>query len=139
MARYVVKRLLLMIPTLLGVAVLIFLLMRVVPGDSVELRSPVKGRPYHARISTSSGRGWGSTLVSEPTPAWGLMLRGAAVQFADVAAWMASSRSTSSPTRCGTRSNPDCGCNERGVGLKRAECLTVPSRRVKKTWSDQTH
>jgi peptide/nickel transport system permease protein len=38
MIRYIVKRLLLMIPTLLGVAVLIFLLMRVVPGDIVELR-----------------------------------------------------------------------------------------------------
>ncbi len=38
MLRYVVKRLLLMIPTLLGVAVLIFFLMRVVPGDIVELR-----------------------------------------------------------------------------------------------------
>src|SRR6266849_6208193 len=38
MAKYIVKRLLLMIPTLLGVAVLIFFLMRVVPGDIVELR-----------------------------------------------------------------------------------------------------
>ena len=38
MARYIVKRLLLMIPTLFGVAVIIFLLMRVVPGDVVELR-----------------------------------------------------------------------------------------------------
>jgi peptide/nickel transport system permease protein len=38
MARYIVKRLLLMIPTLLGVAVLIFFLMRVVPGDIVEQR-----------------------------------------------------------------------------------------------------
>jgi peptide/nickel transport system permease protein len=38
MARYIVKRLLLMIPTLLGVAVLIFFLMRVVPGDIVEMR-----------------------------------------------------------------------------------------------------
>jgi peptide/nickel transport system permease protein len=38
MTRYIVKRLLLMIPTLLGVAVLIFFLMRVVPGDIVELR-----------------------------------------------------------------------------------------------------
>jgi peptide/nickel transport system permease protein len=36
--RYIVKRLLLMIPTLIGVAVLIFFLMRVVPGDIVELR-----------------------------------------------------------------------------------------------------
>src|SRR6266436_487710 len=38
MAKYVLKRLLLMIPTLLGVAVLIFFLIRVVPGDIVELR-----------------------------------------------------------------------------------------------------
>src|SRR5436189_3457510 len=38
MGKYIVKRLLLMIPTLLGVATLIFFLMRVVPGDIVELR-----------------------------------------------------------------------------------------------------
>ena len=38
MIKYIIKRLLLMIPTLLGVAVLIFFLMRVVPGDIVELR-----------------------------------------------------------------------------------------------------
>ena len=38
MAKYIVKRLFLMIPTLLGVAVLIFFLMRVVPGDIVEMR-----------------------------------------------------------------------------------------------------
>jgi peptide/nickel transport system permease protein len=38
MARYVLKRLLAIIPTLLGVAVLIFLLLRVVPGDVVESR-----------------------------------------------------------------------------------------------------
>jgi peptide/nickel transport system permease protein len=37
-ARYVLNRFLLMIPTLLGVVVLIFLLLRVVPGDVVELR-----------------------------------------------------------------------------------------------------
>jgi peptide/nickel transport system permease protein len=43
MARYVAKRLLLMVPTLLGVAVLIFVLMRVVPGDIVELRFAGEG------------------------------------------------------------------------------------------------
>jgi peptide/nickel transport system permease protein len=36
--KYIVKRLLLMIPTLLGVAVIIFFLMRIGPGDIVELR-----------------------------------------------------------------------------------------------------
>lgn len=38
MRRYVVSRFLLMIPTLLMVAVLVFVLVRVVPGDIVELR-----------------------------------------------------------------------------------------------------
>jgi len=36
--KYIIKRLLLMIPTLFGVAVIIFFLMRIVPGDIVELR-----------------------------------------------------------------------------------------------------
>ena len=38
MWKYLLKRFLLMFPTLLGVAVLIFFLMRVVPGDVVEIR-----------------------------------------------------------------------------------------------------
>lgn len=38
MQRYVIGRLLLMIPTLLGVAILTFVIMRVVPGDVVALR-----------------------------------------------------------------------------------------------------
>jgi len=36
--QYILKRLLLMIPTLFGVATLVFLLLRVVPGDIVELK-----------------------------------------------------------------------------------------------------
>jgi peptide/nickel transport system permease protein len=38
MRRYILRRLLLMIPTLLGVAVLVFVLIRVIPGDIVEMR-----------------------------------------------------------------------------------------------------
>jgi peptide/nickel transport system permease protein len=38
MQRYVIGRLLLMIPTLLGVAILTFVIMRVVPGDVIALR-----------------------------------------------------------------------------------------------------
>lgn len=38
MGKYVLKRVALMVPTLLGVAILVFFLMRVVPGDIVELR-----------------------------------------------------------------------------------------------------
>ncbi len=43
MHQYILKRLLLVVPTLLGVAVLIFLLMRVVPGDLVELKHAGEG------------------------------------------------------------------------------------------------
>ena len=38
MWKYLVKRALLMLPTLLGVAIVIFFLIRVIPGDVVELR-----------------------------------------------------------------------------------------------------
>ena len=38
MRQYLIRRILLMIPTLLGMALFIFLLMRVVPGDIVELK-----------------------------------------------------------------------------------------------------
>jgi peptide/nickel transport system permease protein len=38
MGHYIIKRLLLMIPTLFGVAVLVFFLLRVAPGDIVELK-----------------------------------------------------------------------------------------------------
>jgi peptide/nickel transport system permease protein len=43
---YIIKRLLMMIPTLLGVAVLIFLLLRVVPGDVVEARYMTQGSQF---------------------------------------------------------------------------------------------
>ena len=38
MYRYLIRRILLMLPTLIGVAILVFVLMRLVPGDIVELR-----------------------------------------------------------------------------------------------------
>jgi len=43
MRQYLIRRILLMIPTLLGVALVIFLLMRVVPGDIVELKYAGEG------------------------------------------------------------------------------------------------
>jgi peptide/nickel transport system permease protein len=43
MRRYLVKRFLLMFPTLLGVAVFIFVLMRLLPGDVVQLRMAGEG------------------------------------------------------------------------------------------------
>ena len=38
MYQYIIKRLLLMIPTLFGAAVLVFVLMRLIPGDVCEVR-----------------------------------------------------------------------------------------------------
>jgi peptide/nickel transport system permease protein len=49
MLHYIVKRLLLMIPTLFGVAVLIFLLLRVVPGDVVEARYLTQGSQFQSQ------------------------------------------------------------------------------------------
>ena len=43
MLRYTIHRFLLMIPTLLGVAVLVFVMLRVMPGDIVELRLRAEG------------------------------------------------------------------------------------------------
>jgi peptide/nickel transport system permease protein len=43
MLRYVVKRVLLTVPTLVGVAVVIFILMRLLPGDVVEVRLASEG------------------------------------------------------------------------------------------------
>ncbi len=43
MQQYILKRILLMIPTLLGVAIFIFFLMRVIPGDIVLLRFASEG------------------------------------------------------------------------------------------------
>jgi peptide/nickel transport system permease protein len=43
MLRYTIRRFLLMIPTLFGVAVLVFLLLRAMPGDIVELRMLMDG------------------------------------------------------------------------------------------------
>ena len=43
MLRYALKRILLMFPTLLAVAVLVFLVLRVVPGDIVALKLTAEG------------------------------------------------------------------------------------------------
>lgn len=46
MLRYTINRVLLMIPTLLGVAVLVFLVLRVIPGDIVEVKMTAEGGLY---------------------------------------------------------------------------------------------
>ena len=38
MLRYALSRILFMVPTLLGVAVLVFFMLRIVPGDVVEVK-----------------------------------------------------------------------------------------------------
>lgn len=69
MRRYILRRLLLMLPTLFGVAVLIFLLMRIVPGDIVELRYAGEGGVTQEVIEAERAR------LGLDRPIW--------VQFAD--------------------------------------------------------
>jgi peptide/nickel transport system permease protein len=57
MLRYIAERILLMIPTLLGVAVLIFFMLRVVPGDIVEIKLRAEGgQVTQAQIETERTR-----------------------------------------------------------------------------------
>ena len=46
MYQYIVKRVFLMIPTLFGAAVLVFILMRLIPGDICDLRLGGEGAYY---------------------------------------------------------------------------------------------
>ena len=63
MLRYIIHRLLLMIPTLLGVAVLVFFLLRLMPGDPVQMMME-GANVSQARASRPSARGSGSTSRS---------------------------------------------------------------------------
>jgi peptide/nickel transport system permease protein len=61
MARYILRRFLLMFPTLLGVAAAIFLLLRVIPGDVVE-----------AKFMTGEGQGLSSAVMAAERAKLGL-------------------------------------------------------------------
>ena len=85
MLRYTLNRVLLMIPTLIGVAVLVFFMLRVIPGDVVE----VKLRGDGGNVSRKRSRWSASGSVS--TSRWSISSR---------TGWSASRRSTSA-SRCG--------------------------------------
>src|SRR5439155_18916811 len=61
MGRYILKRFLLMIPTLLGVAALIFILLRVIPVDVVE-----------AKFMSGEGRGVSAAVIAAERAKLGL-------------------------------------------------------------------
>ena len=50
MYQYIVKRLLLMIPTLIGAAIVVFFLLRMIPGDICELRLAGEGGYFDAEV-----------------------------------------------------------------------------------------
>jgi peptide/nickel transport system permease protein len=56
MWKYIVKRFALMIPTLLGAAVVVFLLLRVLPGDVVELRLMGSGAQFTSQTQIAEER-----------------------------------------------------------------------------------
>ncbi len=53
MYRYIVKRVLLVIPTLIGAAILVFILMRLIPGDICVIRLGSGGTTFDARAVTA--------------------------------------------------------------------------------------
>ncbi len=53
MYRYIIKRILLVIPTLVGAAVLVFLLMRLIPGDICVVRLGSGGGSFDERAVTA--------------------------------------------------------------------------------------
>ena len=65
MGAYIVKRLLLVLPTLLGVAVLIFFMLRVLPGDIIELKLRGDGGSVSAEVVQQERERLG---LNEPLP-----------------------------------------------------------------------
>ena len=63
MLRYTIHRVLLTIPTLLGVAMLVFFMLRIVPGDVVEIKLRGDGGASRRRRSRPSASGWDSTSL----------------------------------------------------------------------------
>ena len=61
MLRYTLNRLLLMIPTLVGVAVLVFFMLRIVPGDVVEVKLRGDGGNVSQETIEMERRGSAST------------------------------------------------------------------------------
>lgn len=109
MYQYVVKRLLLMIPTLIGAALLVFFLLRLLPGDVCEVRlagtglfaaqedimAPNVMAPFLIMLTCFVGQAILLEAVlsylvgmQDPTPAWGLMLKGGAEEFLESAPWL---------------------------------------------------
>ena len=61
MSGYVLRRVLLSIPTLIGVAILTFFMLRVLPGDIVEIKLRSDGEMCPRRQSLPNGHGSVST------------------------------------------------------------------------------
>ncbi len=64
MYRYVVNRVLLMIPTLFGVAVLVFFLLRLAPGDPVQMMFEGANVPQHVIDSERTRLGLDQPMYS---------------------------------------------------------------------------
>jgi ABC-type dipeptide/oligopeptide/nickel transport system permease subunit len=76
--RCLVRRLLLTIPVLLGVATLVFSLIHLVPGDPVQAMHSMAGAIIGEAALSVLGLG-----VQPPTPSWGTMLNGGHAHLLD--------------------------------------------------------
>jgi len=85
MGNYILKRVLLMVPTLLGVALLIFFMLRVVPGDIIELKLRGDGGTASAAIVEQERERLG---LNKPLPVqFGLWIKGLATLDLGVSLW----------------------------------------------------
>ena len=68
MYRYIIKRVLLVIPTLLGAAALVFVLMRMVPGDVCVVRLGSSGGTLLSSAARTSANDFVDSIRMCPTP-----------------------------------------------------------------------
>src|SRR3546814_12155444 len=76
MYKYIIKRLLLMIPTLFGAAILVFFLMRLIPGDICELRLAGSGGFFDQSALDTCRQNLGleqNPFIQFVTWVWGLL------------------------------------------------------------------
>ena len=72
MWKFVVKRFLLMLPTLIGVAVIAFVLLRIVPGDVVEARFMGAGQgTFVSQEQMAEERAKLALIVNAAATIWG--------------------------------------------------------------------
>ena len=70
MARYLLKRLLLTLPTLLGVSLIVFTLVRLIPGDAATVLVGETGKDTAAQQAFATSSSWTSPIRRRMSIGW---------------------------------------------------------------------